>query len=53
MKKLIKRNILNPKDKNLHSFNWGRVVVVLILLILSILVIMFIDGAIVDSELKK
>jgi len=53
MKKIIKRNILNPKDKNLHSFNWKRVIIALILLILGILIIMFINGAIVDRELKK
>ena len=53
MKKLIKRNILNPKDKNLHSFNWRRVIIVSILMILSILIIIFINGAIVDRELKK
>ncbi len=52
MKKIIKRNILNLKDKNSYPFNWIRVVKWVIILLFIIFIIMFINGAVVDKEIR-
>lgn len=52
MKKLIGKNILNSKDEKTYSFNFKRVFIAFIILSIIIFIIMFINGSMVDKEIR-
>ena len=48
---MLKKNILNPKDKNKYSLSKKRIIIATIVLLIFLFIIMYIYGGIIDKNL--